>query len=176
MRVAAAATAPFAVAPPCVLRYGGAAFTLPLPCPPVKFLAPPAAPVPRDAFFAKWRALPTAPARAVARVERGDPVPASAVDAVLTACGLAVQPGLDPDPANAVAAGSYAATGGGAGGVALTPVMVRVEADAASGRRRLQVTGAADGGAGGGGGGGGGGGRAGGGAPGGVRRFFCLVV
>jgi hypothetical protein len=110
---------------------------------------PPAAAVPRDAFFARWRAIPAAPARASVRVERAAPLSSPAVDAALAAFGLGVQPGLDPDAANAVAAGSFAfvppASPAGANAPpSLVPVMVRVEVDATSARRRLQVTVAAD--------------------------------
>ena len=147
VRIGVTATAPFAAAPTLSLCYSTVAITLPLPSPPVKFVAPPAAPVPRDAFFAKWRALPAAPQRSSARVERAAPLTTAAVDAVLSACGLGVQPGLDPDSANAVAAGSFAYLPPGSSPTAppsLVPVMARVEVDAASGRRRLQVTVAAD--------------------------------
>ena len=118
------------------------AIELTLPLAPTKFVSPPAAPLARDAFFARWRSLAAPPQRVAVRVERsGTPLPAEAVDAALRDVGLGVQPGLDPEPANAAAAGSFAHqdSSGSSSSLVRVPVMARVEVEASS-RRQAQVT------------------------------------
>lgn len=125
------------------------AIELVLPLAPTKFVSPPAAPLARDAFFARWRSLAAPPQRVALRVERTTPLPAEAVDAALRDVGLGVQPGLDPEPANAAAAGSFAHQDPSVGGapnaaapsssLVRVPVMARVEVEAST-RRQAQVT------------------------------------
>ena len=123
------------------------AIELLLPLAPTKFVSPPAAPLARDAFFARWRSLAAPPLRVALRVERNTPLPAEAVDAALRAVGLGVQPGLDPEPANAAAAGSFAHQDSNsaspspspASALVRVPVMTRVEVEAST-RRQAQVT------------------------------------
>ena len=120
------------------------AIELLLPLAPTKFVSPPASPLARDAFFARWRSLAAPPQRVALRVERRTPLPASAVDAALAAVGLGVQPGLDPEPANAAAAGSFAhqqdsSSNPSSPSLARVPVMARVEVEAST-RTQAQVT------------------------------------
>jgi len=116
------------------------AIELLLPLAPTKFASPPAAPLARDAFFARWRSLASPPQRVALRVERSSPLPAEAVDAALRDIGLGVQPGLDPEPANAAAAGSFAHHDANASpSLVRVPVMARVEVEAST-RRQAQVT------------------------------------
>ena len=119
------------------------AIELLLPLAPTKFVSPPAAPLARDAFFARWRSLAGPPQRVFLRVERETPLPAEAVDAALRDVGLGVQPGLDPEPANAAAAGSFAhqdpSSNASASSLIRVPVMARVEVEA-SNRKQAQVT------------------------------------
>jgi hypothetical protein len=116
------------------------AIELLLPLAPTKFASPPAAPLARDAFFARWRSLASPPQRVALRVERSSPLPAEAVDAALRDIGLGVQPGLDPEPANAAAAGSFAhQDANDSPSLVRVPVMASVEVEAST-RRQAQVT------------------------------------
>ncbi|KAK9803215.1 hypothetical protein WJX73_004463 [Symbiochloris irregularis] len=84
--------------------------TLALPLSVGKFITPPGAAVPREAFFARWRAVAGPPYKLSERVSRLTPIPQEAVERVLAGLNLGVQPGLDPDAGNVVAVGTFGFT------------------------------------------------------------------
>ncbi|MCJ1422498.1 hypothetical protein MMC29_000378 [Sticta canariensis] len=107
-------TSPFLAPPRAQLGYTAAGQTvsheLPLPLSVGKFCTPPGAAVPREAFFARWRAIQGPPYKLGERVSCLTPIAKEAIERVLAGLNLGVQPGLDPDPVNVVAVGTFGYT------------------------------------------------------------------
>ncbi|KAK9806309.1 hypothetical protein WJX72_009579 [[Myrmecia] bisecta] len=112
--------------------------TLPLPIVVSKFCTPPDASVPREVFFNRWRALAGPPQKQGQRVQRLTSLSTPPVEQMLTALGLGVQHGIDPDPENIVAVATFSFTPAGQQPQQV-PIMVRVEVEKAQ-HMQFQVT------------------------------------
>ncbi|BDA41202.1 AP-2 complex subunit alpha-1 [Coccomyxa sp. Obi] len=137
-----ACIAPFLAGPRAQIGYsiGGQTVSqnLALPAVAAKFCTPPEAPVAKEAFFQRWRAVEGPPLKIGERVSRITPVTRAPLEALLTSLNLGVQQGIDPDPDNLVAVATFSYTPPG-GQPQQVPVMVRVEVEKVQ-RLQFQVT------------------------------------
>eukprot|EP00884_Botryococcus_braunii_P018832 jgi/Botrbrau1/5632/Bobra.55_1s0021.1 len=133
---------PFLLSPPLQVSYAMGEQTmnqtLALPIVVTKFCIPPEVPVPRDAFFARWRALSGPPMKVGERVTRVTPLAKAALEQLLGGLSLGVQTDLDPDPENIVAVGTFNFVPLGQAPQQV-PIMVRLEVEKVQ-RLQYQVT------------------------------------
>ncbi|DBA96016.1 hypothetical protein WJX77_003113 [Trebouxia sp. C0004] len=114
------------------------AHNLMLPIVVSKFCTPPDNPVPKDVFFSRWRAIAGPPQKVGERVTRVTPVAKGPVEALLSSLNLGPQQGLDPEPDNIVAVGTFTSTPPGQPPQQVA-CMVRIEVEKAQ-RLMFQVT------------------------------------
>ncbi|KAL3140296.1 hypothetical protein ABBQ38_004564 [Trebouxia sp. C0009 RCD-2024] len=103
-----------------------------------KFCTPPDNPVPKEVFFSRWRAIAGPPQKVGERVTRVTPLAKGPVEALLSSLNLGPQQGLDPEPENIVAVGTFTSTPPGQPPQQVA-CMVRIEVEKAQ-RLMFQVT------------------------------------